>query len=260
MADRRVAWRRMVVALLLAAAALLTSCGGRGQPSAPPSTLGTPIDLPIPAPLLDMALIDSSGRQITLSSFRGRIVVLSDLLTLCQETCPVSTAALVQAAKAVAASGRAAEVEFVSITVDPQRDTPARLAAYRALYEPAPANWVTLTGSPADINRLWNTLGVWRQRVADEAPAPTDWLTRQPLTYDVEHSDQVLFLDARMHDRFVLDGPAHVRAATDIPRSLSVFLNDKGRHNVADPSAEAWTPEQALQVVSWLVKHPIHAG
>lgn len=260
MADWQVRLRRASVAVAVAAAATVTACSARAHPPAAPSSLGTPIDIPMPAGLLDLPFTDSSGHHLTLASFKGKILVLSDLLTLCQETCPVSTATLVQAAKAVAASGSTGKVEFISITVDPQRDTPARLAAYRALFEPAPANWVTLTGAPADIDRLWNALGVWRHRVADEVPAPTDWLTHQPLTYDVEHSDQVLFFDARAHDRFVLDGPAHVRAPTDIPPPLSAFLNAEGQHNVTDPAAVAWTEEQALEVVSWLVGHPIPGG
>ena len=88
-------------------------------------------------------------------------------------------------------------------------------------------------------------------------PAPVDWLTHKPLTYDVEHSDQVLFVDQRGHDRFILDGPAHVRSGSDIPRALYGFLNDQGRRNVTAPAETAWTQEQALQVIGWLAGHRI---
>jgi cytochrome oxidase Cu insertion factor (SCO1/SenC/PrrC family) len=46
-------------------------------------------------------------------------------------------------------------VQFVQLTIDPARDTPARLAAYRQLFRPVPRNWSTLTGPAATISAIW---------------------------------------------------------------------------------------------------------
>ena len=71
-------------------------------------------------------------------------------------------------------SGLGAKIVFLSITVDPGRDTARRLAAYRRLYAPAPADWLTLTGTPTNVAALWNYFGVYTQKVPDTPPAPKD--------------------------------------------------------------------------------------
>jgi protein SCO1/2 len=194
-------------------------------------------------------LVDYQGRPTSLAAFHGRIIVLSDMLTLCQETCPLDTANLVATARAVPPDEH---VAFVSVTVDPERDTVPRLAAYRALFAPPPANWTTLTGSPATLDRLWQWFGVYHRKVAEQAPAPRDWLTGQPLTYDVTHSDLVFFVGPDGTDRFVLDGAAHVARGDQLPATLSGFLNDEGRRNLAHPEAGTWTVDQALAALAWL--------
>jgi protein SCO1/2 len=246
----------MVLVGLLATAC--TATGRLDRPAAPPASVGTRDDRQLPRSVLTLPLVDSSGRPTSLSAFAGRILVVSDVLTLCQETCPMDTADLVDTARAVSAAGLGDRVEFVSITVDPDRDTPARMAAYRRLYAPTPANWAALTGSAASLTALWHYLGVYHQRVAEYGSTATDWLTGRPLTYDVTHSDLVFFLDSGGRDRFVVDGVGHVAAGDRLPAALSGFLSDEGRHNLAaSPSAGTWTVGQALAVVSWLVARPI---
>jgi protein SCO1/2 len=85
--------------------------------------------------------------------------------------------------RAVTAAGLARRVSFVELTVDPNRDTPSRLRAYRMLVG-APPNWSLLTGSPAVIERIWRYFGVWSQQVAEGSPPGKDWLTGRPLTYE----------------------------------------------------------------------------
>lgn len=245
--------RSGVVAALLVAVTLLAGCGS-GVP-APPQGIGTPLDETLPASIRALHLVDSTGRTRTLASLTGRIVVLQPSMTLCQETCPMDTAALVDAARRTAAAGLGTKVVFVSATVDPQRDTVPQIAAYRRLYG-APADWLTLTGKPAALNALWDKLGVYRKRVPSSSPAPRNWRTGAKLTYDVQHSDDVFFLDARGHERFVIEGmPAVNRGG--IPKKLHSFLSDQGLKNLH--SSGDWTAAQALSVVSWLADHQIPA-
>ena len=107
--------------------------------------------------------------------------MLADFLTLCQETCPLTTGNLLAMDRAVMAAGLGQRVRFAELTVDPDRDTPARLRAYRTLIG-APANMLLLTGRPAVIEQIWRYLGVWYQRVGEDSPPGTDWLTGRPLT------------------------------------------------------------------------------
>ena len=230
---------------------LLAGCAGSAPPP-PGKGVGTRFDQRVPAALLHLPLHDQSGRVRHLADFAGKVLVVSDAMTLCQETCPLDTAELVRTARAVDRAGEGGRVAFLSITVDPQRDTPRRLAAYRRLFPHPPANWTLLTGSPHDIHALWKWFGVYWHQVPDTRPAPRDWLTGKPLTYDVTHSDEVFFLRDG-HERFVLEGRPHVAQGADVPRRLYRFMTAAGQHNVHHAEPGAWTSAQAAQVVRWLL-------
>ncbi|MFR0359426.1 SCO family protein [Streptomyces sediminimaris] len=204
-----------------------------------------------------MPLVDSAGHKTTLAAYKGKVVVISDVMTLCQETCPLDTANIVQAARAVEKAGLANKVEFLSITIDPQRDTTAQLAAYRNLFAPAPADWATLNGNPSDLTKLWKDLGVWSQKVAEGKPPAANWRTGARLTYDLNHSDDVFFLDRNGREQALLQGPAHVASGTRMPKALNRFMDDDGHKNLAHPSSDAWTTQQVLHNISTLVHHPI---
>lgn len=246
------------LAALAALTLALASCGTAAAPRAPSDDVGTRVDYSLPSAVLDAPFTTQTGQHVTLRSFRNKVLVISDTMTLCQETCPLDTATVAQTARDVDKAGDGTDIELLSITVDPARDSPARMATYRALYQPAPPNWLALTGSAATVNRFWTALGVWRQQVKDPTTgAPRDWLTGKPLTYDISHSDEVFFLDGRLHERFILEGPPHVDSAAQIPSTLSRFMDAQGHRNVMKPDAQAWTEPQALGVLGWLTGHPI---
>ena len=140
---------------------------------------------------------------------------------------------------------------FLTVTVDPGRDTPRRLTAYRRLYDPHHrlSNWMLLTGSPTDIARLWKYFGVYWKKVPQGKPPDRDWLTGRPLTYDVEHADEVLMLDANGHERYVISGHAHVAGSRNVPARMRHFLNGTGRRHLYRPGAATWTWNDVLQGV-----------
>ncbi|HEX5406921.1 MAG TPA: SCO family protein [Pseudonocardiaceae bacterium] len=214
------------------------------------------VDTLTPESVLDLPLTASDGRKVSLTSFRGEFVVVCDVMTSGQETNPVNTAAVVQAARAVQAAGLGRRVRFLSITIDPQRDTPTRLAAYRRLYVDPPADWTLLTGSPNVIGTLWRHFGVRRERIPEHSDQAVDWMTLSPLTYTVVHNDQLHFLDRTGHDRFVLGGPGHVQQSR-VPALLEGFLDSQGHRDLKDPSLNDWTTRQVLNVVGWLTAHQI---
>lgn len=262
--------RRRLTALVAAGLGTLVvaACGGgasgagpAGQVESPSSgpgaRIGTRVDARMQPSLMRLPLRDAHGNQVRLEQFAGKVLVVSDAMTLCQETCPLDTATVVQTARDVEKAGLGEKVEFLSITVDPERDTTTQLAAYRKLYPNPPKDWKLLTGPPKVLDRWWDALGVWRQKtpegkIHEPGPAPRNWRTGEKLTYDVAHSDEVFFFDGRQHERFVLEGPPHVVDPKTLPRRLHRFLNDEGRKNLAHPPQDAWTEPQALQVLAWL--------
>ena len=248
--------RRGWLASGLAISAVVAGCGGNAAVPGPPSAyLGTVVNRPVPAGIADLPLTTDAGRPTSLGAWRGQVVVLADFLTLCQETCPLTTGNLLVMDRAVTAAGLGHRVRFAELTVDPGRDTPARLRAYRSLIG-APANLMLLTGSPAVIERIWRYLGIWYQRVAEESPPGTDWLTGRPLNYDVDHEDALLYLDASGRVRFVVVGSPNASGAPVAPALLR-FLSAQGRADLSHPDASTWTAAEALGPVAWLTGRPI---
>lgn len=235
----------------LLAAGLLAACGS-SDPGPPSQSVGTQLDGSVQASVAALPLTDSAGRRVRLADFRGKVLVLAPTMTLCQESCPIDTAQLVQTARTVDASGEGAHVEFLSLTVDPQRDTVPQIAAYRKLFAPPPANWQVLTGPASTVRRIWKYFGVYIKR-ATPAPGATNWRTGAKLTYDVQHSDVVFFFDPHGHERFVLDGIPQVARRSEIPATLYRYLSSAGKHNVAHPGESAWTVGDADQAIGWLL-------
>jgi protein SCO1/2 len=157
--------------------------------------------------------------------------------------------------QAVRASGLADRVRFVEMTVDPSRDTPARLAAYRRLVG-APANWLLLTGSSDTISSIWQYFGIWYQKVPEDTPAGVDWLTGKPLSYDITHEDALIYLDAGGQERFLVVGSPNATGSPVAP-ALRQFLSSQGRDDLAHPDASTWTASEALTPLAWLAGKPI---
>jgi cytochrome oxidase Cu insertion factor (SCO1/SenC/PrrC family) len=251
-------WSAVGVVALLA----LSGCGASSHPSTsstqasaakpPRYPAGTAMSGKLPSSLTHLAFTDQDGKTVHLADFAGKTVVIQDVMTLCQELCPIDTSTLVAAATAYAQSAPdPSKVVFLSITVDPQRDVPAQLAAYRKDYVGAATNlpqWKLLTGSAADVAALWKYLGVWVKKVPQDEKV-TNWRTGQPLTYDVDHSDQAFFIDGTGNERYILDGMPSLGGAK-IPPALQRFMTAEGHHN--EMKDKGWTAAQALGVLGWL--------
>lgn len=239
-------------ALVAAAAvvAVLAGCGG-DTPGKPPASYGATADRPVPVAIRNLTFTTSTGAHTSLNALRGKVVVLADFLTLCAEECPMTSANMNLMARAVSQRGLGDQVVFVELTVDPQRDTPARLAAYRKLFGTA-SNWMMLTTSSSNLAAFCKFFGIFYERTKQDSPPDRDWLTGEPLTYDVAHQDAVVFLDKAGHERFVVLGPANTQGTTP-PPTLDKFLDEQGHTSLTDPGPLSWTVPQGLRIVSWLV-------
>jgi len=238
-----------IVVLGLAGCSSSSTSTPTGSSSSSLDSIGTPLNSAVPKRIRNLTFTTSSGKQVSLADLTGRTVMLSDVMTLCQETCPLDTATLVQTARAEAHPSSGKAPVFISLTVDPARDTGPQLQAYRKLFTNPPADWQAWTGSAKNVNALWNYLGVWRKRVADDpGPAPHNWRTGAKLTYDVEHSDEVFFFDTSGHERFVLEGVPYATRGS-VPKKLLQFMSSDGMKNLNHPASTAWTQAQAETVL-----------
>jgi protein SCO1/2 len=241
-----------MTALLLGLAACGDAPGAHRTAASAPS-FGTVLDAPVPSALLDLPLVDADGHRVTLGALRGRLVVVSDMMTLCQETCAIGTAAMLQAARAVDRAGLGSKVTFLSITIDPAGDDLRHLTAYRRTFGRLP-NWRALTGPPVVVDRLWDRLGVWRRQVRVPRPYPRDWVTGRPLTTDIQHTDDLVFIDARQRFRFELEGTAALRSPRQVPRRIYAFMDRLGHQNARFPGRGSWSASQVTDVLQWLLR------
>ncbi|MBI3456640.1 MAG: SCO family protein [Candidatus Rokubacteria bacterium] len=99
----------------------------------------------------DFALVERSGRRITRVDLLGTVWVVNFVYTECTETCPLQTANM---ARLQADFTSAPDLRLVSISVDPDHDTPEILRAYAERFGADPERWLFLTGPREAIYRL----------------------------------------------------------------------------------------------------------
>jgi cytochrome oxidase Cu insertion factor (SCO1/SenC/PrrC family)/thiol-disulfide isomerase/thioredoxin len=198
--------------------------------------VGSMLDRAVP----DLRLVDERGNATSLASFRGRYLLLAPSMTLCHEVCPMTSAALEQIQSTIERDGLASDVSVAEVSVDPWRDTPARLRAYQRM---TGVHFRMLTGSGAELTRLWKFFGVYFKRVPQDKPPDRDWLTGKAETFDVQHTDGFFVVDPNGRWRVAAIGMPSVGG--QLARPLRRLLNDQGRDNLHNPSAP-WTPKQAL--------------
>lgn len=116
----------------------------------------------------NMALWDQDGRLVRKKDFLGHPLALNFVFTSCRvaRMCPASTACMKQLGDALARSPGAAEVRLLTITFDPETDTPGVLRAYADGYGIDHARHRFLTGDPGQIKDLMRHYGI--QTVRDD--------------------------------------------------------------------------------------------
>lgn len=131
----------------------------------------------------EIALTAADGSDFRLSALRGKVVVLEFGFTHCPAVCPASLAMLAQARQKLGANADRLQVVFVS--VDPERDTPARLASYLAQFD---KSFIGLTGTPAQMAAIRKDYGITATKMA----APNG-----QAGYQVGHSSYLYFVDKK---------------------------------------------------------------
>lgn len=265
-APSRLRRRTAIVAAVLVTAGALTSCGGgpanqmsdtavTGQTARTVAT-GNTLNQPVPKVADTTPLIGQDGQPLTLQSLRGKTVVVAPMLTYCQETCPMTSANIHQAAAEAQASGLGDKVVYLEVTVDPDRDSVKRLHAYAKLYGQLP-DWRLATGDPGAVKAFWKDIGVVTEKAPTKKPV-RDWLTGKRVlhNYDVHHQDVVVIIDAAGHMRWITVGHPDARG-TRLPTTMKQFLNEEGKINLAHPAAggaSSWTAHNVDQAVHYVLE------
>ncbi len=105
--------------------------------------------------LPDFSLTERNGEPFGLKDLRGQVWVADFIFTNCAGTCPIMTTAMTEIQQ-IALAERLDDVKLVSITVDPERDTPEVLQRFADGYGALKGRWYFLTGEGAAIQQLAN--------------------------------------------------------------------------------------------------------
>jgi protein SCO1/2 len=114
-------------------------------------------ELNVKAP--DFTLIDQDGKRFLSTSLRGKIVVLDFIYTTCTDVCPLFTANFARLQRRLNPEHKS-DVIFVSITTDPEIDSPKVLKAYAQRHGADFSNWLFLTGTEAHVKEVWKDFGI----------------------------------------------------------------------------------------------------
>ncbi len=96
----------------------------------------------------DFTLMDADGRPVGLRDLRGKVVVLHFIYTNCPDVCPLHADRIAEIQEMVKQTPMREQVQFVTITTDPKRDTPDVMHKYGAAHGLDPVNWTFLTSGP----------------------------------------------------------------------------------------------------------------
>lgn len=169
---------------------------------------GVIISPPLPAP--DFTLHDQFDQPIRLSSYRGKVVVLTFLYTNCPDACPLITEKLHQAYGMLGPD--ASRTAILAVTVDPDRDTIQQVRAF-SIQKDMLNKWHFLIGSPSEVQPVWAAYGAAAtraDRAADQAkttplPSGASGSSATTSAYLVEHSAPIFLIDPAGQERVILD-------------------------------------------------------
>lgn len=148
-------WRfcRLGLALLLNFTSLA------GAASAPPSALKPVERRQVNLPIADFSLTDQGGKGFHFKNLRGKVVVVAFAYTTCSDVCPLITAALRQVQSKLTVAERK-DSYLLTVTTDPEIDSPKVLAGYAKRYGAELDTWSFLTGSARALKSVWRKFGV----------------------------------------------------------------------------------------------------
>ncbi len=139
-----------------------------------------------PAPAADFTLIDQNGNPFRLSDQKGKIKLIFFGYTHCPDVCPIT---LSEFKKIKALLGnKADQVQFIYITVDPERDTAERIRAFLSNFDPA---FIGLTSDRSTLEAVWKAYGVYQQKQE----------TSSAIGYLVDHSTRTYLIDSQNYWR-----------------------------------------------------------
>jgi protein SCO1/2 len=121
-------------------------------------------NLPKIKPAAGFTLTTQDRKRLALKELRGKVLAINFIYASCTDTCPLLTAKMAGIQNRLGAAF-GPKVFFVSITVDPERDTPEVLQRYAEAHKANPTGWAFLTGTGAEIRDVAKRYGIYYKKM-----------------------------------------------------------------------------------------------
>ncbi|NQW18284.1 MAG: SCO family protein [Chloroflexi bacterium] len=131
--------------------------------------------------IADFVLTDQDGESYRLSEDPNQVDLIFFGYTLCPDVCPTTLAELVRVKRAL--GDRADDVNFIMVTVDPERDTPEVMKQRLSVFD---ESFVGLTGDDAELRAVWKSFGVVAKRESVGESAAGYLMAHTAYTYLVD--------------------------------------------------------------------------
>lgn len=112
----------------------------------------------------EFTLTTQAGERLSLANLKGKVLAVTFIYATCRDTCPLLTAKMAMIQRKLG-KDFGPRVRFISITVEPEIDTPAVLSAYAKRFDADPLGWSFLTGSSSEIQDVVRRYGAFAKRV-----------------------------------------------------------------------------------------------
>jgi protein SCO1/2 len=117
-----------------------------------------------PAP--DFELIDLKGESVSLKDLKGKIKIINFIYTSCPDVCPIVTGRLLKLQETLRKEGLLGEkVEIISISLDPERDTPEELKKYSESFKAESNGWLFLRGGEKETKKALSNYDIWTKKL-----------------------------------------------------------------------------------------------
>lgn len=219
---------RYVTPWLIAVCGIFTACdakGGAGEQniaraSAVMGLRGTALDKPLAKPTFVLSRSDGSAYDFSRAT-TGKVALLFFGYTHCPDVCPLHMANIAAVLKGMSWEARAA-VAVVFVTTDPERDTPSRLSAWLAGFDPS---FVGLHGPIDEVNRIQQSLGLApATREAGDADSAEGYLVghaAQVIAFGRDDVARVVYPFSTRQDDWAHDLPILIAAEADPGRPVA---------------------------------------
>lgn len=159
------------------------------------------------------SLVERSGKKTSLAALRGKVWVADFIYTSCTDTCPLQTADM---AKLQEQWAKESDLELVSFSIDPERDTPRVLSQYADRFKADAKRWLFLTGGKEEIAHL----------VEDGFRLAAAPASKAKSTGVIVHSPSFVLVDRQMQIRGYYD-TRYPESLQRLKKDVATLLNEK---------------------------------